>query len=137
MRAENAQASSDLARIKKENGQMRLRMKDLSSRSEILVTKLNKTRSDADRERQAVEDKLSQKCRHLKNELEIATETTDNLKAQLAVGHGLRDDLQFSLDTSRKTHTELKQMISELLGSAQSTVTEIEEALLTSPTPTT
>ncbi len=137
LRAENAQASSDLSRVKKENGQMRLQTKDLSSRRETLMAKLDKTKSDAEKERQVVEDRLLQKCRHLKDEFDISTETIDDLKAQLAAGRGLQDDLQFNLDTSRKTHTELKEVVSELLESGQKTVSEIEEALLTAPTPTT
>ncbi len=101
------------------------------------MAKLDKMRSDADKERQAVEDRLSQKCLHLKGELEIANETIDDFKAQIAVGQGLHEDLQFNLDTSRKTHTELKQLVSEMLVSGQKTISEIEGVLVTSPTPTT
>ncbi len=133
LRAENAQTSSDLARIKKESGQMRLRTKDLSSRSETLMTKLEKAKLEAQRERQVTEDRLSQKYRNMKSELENANETIDDLKAQLAVKMGLNDDLQFNLDASRRTNGELKQLVAELLESGQRTVSEIEEAFLTSP----
>ncbi len=132
LREENARISAELTSIKRENGQMRLKAKDLSSRSATLMDKLDSVRTGAAKERQNIEDTLSQKCRHLKSELERANETTDNLSAQLSVERGLQEDLKFNLDVSRKSQEELRQAVTELLESGQRTVSEIGEALFTS-----
>lgn len=133
LEGENTRISSEMTRLKKENGQMRLRTRDLSARYETLMTKLDKTRSDAERRRQSIEDTMSQRSRHLESELQTAIENIDDLNSQLAVERGIHEDLQFNLDTLRKSHGELKELVSELLESGQHTVSEIEEALITSP----
>lgn len=132
LREENARVSSELTGLKRENGQMRLKVKDLSSRLAMLMDKLDSVRTGAAKERQSIEDTLSQKCRHLKSELGTANETIDNIDTQLTIERGLQEDLKFNLDISRKSQAELKQTITELLESGRRTVTEICDALFTS-----
>ncbi len=132
LREENARISSELTGLKRESGQMRLKVKDLSSRLAMLMDKLDSVRTGAAKERQSIEDTLSQKCRHLKSELGTANETVDNLDTQLTIERGLQEDLKFNLDISRKSQADLKQVMTELLESGRHTVTEICDALFTS-----
>lgn len=129
LRAENAKAASELMSAKKESGQLHLQADDLSARCNTLNAKLSQLKSDAGRDRQTVQDTLSQKYEQVRSEFQTATEELDELRAQLAMERRLREDLGFHLDMSRRTRAELKQLTAELLESGQRTISEIEEAL--------